>query len=67
MQNRTKASRMNARRPEQLMQIHRATGQPLDELAVRAIVDAGITTWDDWEDRGEGLYWHSPTFPESEE
>lgn len=49
------------------MQIHRATGQPLDELAVRAIVDAGITTWDDWEDRGEGLYWHSPTFPESEE
>ena len=52
--------------PEQLMQMHRATGEPLYEAEVQATVEAGISTWDDWDYRGGGLFWHSATFPPAE-
>jgi len=57
---------MTSPTPEELLAKHRTTGEPLDEDEVTAIVDAGLTTWDEWDDRGGGLYWHAETFPHDE-
>ena len=43
---------------------HVETGEPLDADEVRAVVAAGLTADDEWEDRGGGLYWHRLTWPE---
>jgi hypothetical protein len=50
-----------------VFQVHCSTGEPLDEGEVAAVVSAGLSKWDDWEDRGGGLYWHAPTWPPSDE
>jgi hypothetical protein len=55
------------RTPEELLENHKATGEPLDEEEVQGIVDAGLSTWDEWEDRGGGLYWLAEAFPLDEE
>ena len=52
--------------PEELLEKHKASGEPLDEEEVTSLVAAGVTTWDDWDDRGGGLYWLSAAFPEEE-
>jgi len=49
--------------PQQLLDKHKSTGEPLDEEEVQAVVDAELTTWDEWEDRGGGLYWLAEAFP----
>ena len=53
--------------PQELLEHHCATGEPLDEAEVIVIIEAGIATWEDWEDRGGGLFWHAKTFPEPED
>jgi len=53
--------------PEELLEQHLATGEPLDADELQMIVDAGLTNQDEWDDRGGGLYWHAATFPETEE
>jgi hypothetical protein len=47
-----------------LWQSHTTTGEPLDEEEVARVVAAGLASAEDWEDRGGGLYWHAPTWPE---
>jgi hypothetical protein len=53
--------------PEELLEGHKTTGEPVDEDEVQRIVDAGLTTWEEWEDRGGGLCWHVVTFPEADD
>ena len=45
--------------PKELLEKHKASGEPLSEDEVESLVAAGLTTWDDWDDRGGGLYWHT--------
>ena len=52
--------------PQELLEHHRATGEPLDEDEVASLIEAGLTTMSEWDDRGGGLYWHATTFPEPE-
>lgn len=42
-------------------------GEPLTAEEVAVVVAAGITTEDEWEDRGSGLHWHLPTWPTPED
>jgi hypothetical protein len=49
--------------PEQLLDHHRRTGEPLSEEEVEELVEAGLTCLDDWENRGGNLYWEWRTFP----
>ena len=50
--------------PRELLHAHMETGEPLDAGEVAVIVGAGLSSWDEWEQRGGGLYWHSPTWPD---
>jgi hypothetical protein len=50
-----------------LWRAHVDTGEPLTEDEVQVVVEAGITSWDEWDDRGGGLYWHAPTWPALED
>ena len=50
--------------PEVLWDVHRETGEPLDADELALVVQAGLTDPSDWEDRGGGLYWHAPTWPD---
>jgi len=54
---------METTTPVAILENHKATGEPLDECEVQAVVDAGLTAWDEWEDRGGGLYWLAEAFP----
>lgn len=53
--------------PQEMLDNHKQTGEPLGEEEVQAVVDAGLTEWDAWEDRGGGLYWLWETFPLEDE
>jgi len=50
--------------PETLFAHHKATAEPLDEMQVRLLVEAGISSRDEWSMRGGGLWWYDPTFPD---
>jgi len=52
---------------KELWRGHGDTGEPLTEDEVQVVVEAGITSWDEWDDRGGGLYWHAPTWPALED
>ena len=52
--------------PQALWAAH-LEGEPLTSEEVQAVVAAGITTEDEWEDRGGGLHWHMPTWPALED
>jgi hypothetical protein len=41
------------------------TSEPLTEDEVAIVVAAGLAEAEDWEDRGDGLYWHAPTWPDA--
>ena len=47
--------------------LSQAPQHPLTEDEVQVVVEAGITSWDEWDDRGGGLYWHAPTWPALED
>lgn len=47
-----------------LWKSHVETSEPLTEEEVAIVVGAGLAEADDWDDRGGGLYWHVPTWPE---
>lgn len=49
---------------ERLWRSHVETAEPLSELEVAIVVAAGLAEESDWEDRGGGLYWHAPTWPD---
>jgi len=53
--------------PEELLRSHIETGEPLTEEEVDAIVAAGLTEREVWEDRGGGLHWHRWAHPVEEE
>jgi hypothetical protein len=50
-----------------LFERHRRTGEPLSEAECDVIIEAGLSTWDEWDQRGGGLWWHSLTWPEPTE
>jgi hypothetical protein len=50
-----------------LLDRHRHTGEPLTEPECESIVRAGLATWEDFDQRGGGLWWHSPTWAEATE
>jgi len=52
---------------DRLWRAHTETGEPLTEGEVRTVVEAGLAKWDEWEDRGGGLYWHAPTWPDPDQ
>lgn len=52
---------------EALWRAHTQTGEPLSEEEIRIVVEAGLASDDEWEDRGGGLYWHAPTWPSEDE
>jgi hypothetical protein len=45
---------------------HVDTGEPLGEDEVAIVVAAGLAEAEDWENRGGGLYWHTPTWPDAD-
>ena len=45
---------------------HTETGEPLDESEMQLVVAAGLAKAAEWEDRGGGLYWHAPTWPDAD-
>ncbi len=49
---------------EDLWKAHIETGEPLTEDEVLMVVEAGVTTLDEWDDRGGGLFWHAATWPD---
>ena len=49
---------------EELWRDHVETGEPLDEREMRVVVAAGLAEESDWEERGGGLFWHGPTWPD---
>jgi hypothetical protein len=51
---------------EALFEQHKLTGEPLDESQIAAIVGAGLASEDEFAMRGGGLYFHHPTFPDTE-
>jgi hypothetical protein len=50
---------------EALWKAHVETSEPLTEDEVAIVVRAGLAKAEDWEDRGGGLHWHAPTWPEA--
>lgn len=46
---------------------HIETSEPLTEDEVDAVVRAGLAKQDEWEDRGGGLFWHYPTWPDTDD
>jgi hypothetical protein len=46
-----------------LWRSHIETGEPLDEEEVVVVVRAGLARAEEWENRGGGLFWHTPTWP----
>ncbi len=53
--------------PKELFDNHIATGEPLTEEEVAAVVEAGLAEENDFANRGGNLFWHQPTFPEQED
>lgn len=51
----------------ELWESHTQTGEPLSEDEVAIVVAAGLSEAEDWDDRGGGLYWHTPTWPAPDE
>lgn len=51
---------------KELWEAHIETAEPLTEEEVALVVDAGLAEAHDWEDRGGGLFWHAPTWPDPE-
>lgn len=49
---------------EDLWKTHIETGEPLSEDEVATVVAAGLAKHDEWDDRGGGLFWHYPTWPD---
>lgn len=49
---------------EKLWKAHVETGEPLSEDEVAIVVAAGLAKAEDWDDRGGGLFWHAPTWPD---
>jgi len=49
---------------EHLWKSHTETCEPLSEEEVAIVVAAGLAKADEWDDRGGGLYWHAPTWPD---
>jgi len=49
---------------DRLWKSHVETGEPLGEEEVAIVVAAGLAEESDWEDRGGGLFWHAPTWPD---
>ena len=47
-----------------LLRHHQLTGEPLNEGEVERVVAGGVSRAEDWEQRGGGLLWHSPSWPE---
>ena len=54
-------------RAASLLRRHQQTGEPLSEEEVGRVVAGGVTSAEDWEQRGGGLWWHSPSSPEPDE
>jgi len=54
-------------KPQELLNTHIETGEPLSEEEVDAVVAAGLTERNVWEDRGGGLHWHAEHHPLDEE
>ena len=52
--------------PAELLRVHCETGEPLDESELASVVEAGLTTWEAWDDRGGGLFWLSEKWPEED-
>jgi hypothetical protein len=50
-----------------LLEHHRETGEPLTAEELDGIVAGGVTTVEEWEQRGGGCWWHSPSWPEPAE
>lgn len=53
--------------PQSLWESHVRTAEPLTLQEVEAVIAAGLTKADEWDNRGGGLYWHQPTWPDDEE
>ena len=53
--------------PRELLDHHLRTGEPLSEDEVMSVIAAGLSSIEDWEDRGGGLHWHAATFPRTED
>jgi hypothetical protein len=47
-----------------LWKAHVETGEPLTGNEVAIVVAAGLAEAEDWEDRGGGLHWHAPRWPD---
>jgi len=54
-------------KPQELLNTHTETGEPLSEEEVDAVVEAGLTERNVWEDRGGGLHWNAEHHPLDEE
>jgi site-specific recombinase XerD len=50
--------------PRDLLENHLRTGEPLSEDEVERIVDEGLGRWEDWSQRGGGLFWLAEAFPD---
>ena len=49
---------------ERLWRSHVDAGEPLDVDELGLVLSQGLAKAEDWEDRGGGLYWHAPTWPD---
>ncbi|MEN6643994.1 MAG: hypothetical protein ABFE08_16275 [Armatimonadia bacterium] len=50
--------------PKNLFERHRASGEPLSQADVAAIIAAGLAGKDEFDMTGGGCYLHAPTFPD---
>jgi hypothetical protein len=53
--------------PQMLWETHVATGEPLSESELKSVIEAGISAANEWDMRGDGLYWHALTWPWTDE